>query len=45
MAIGDLYDASGVVVGQAATFFAPQNTALPSFTLWNQADRSMRATS
>jgi hypothetical protein len=38
MAIGDLYDAAGVVVGQAATFFAPNNTALPGFALWNQAD-------
>lgn len=38
MAIGDLYDAQNVVVGQAATFFAPANTALPAFTGWNQAD-------
>jgi hypothetical protein len=49
MAIGDLYNANNVVVGQAAVFFAPKNTPLPSFfrgiaplntsiTGWNQAD-------
>lgn len=43
--IGDLYNANNVVVGQAATWFAPKNTPLPSFvrgvgliTGWNQAD-------
>lgn len=36
--IGDLYDSNNVVVGQAATFFAAKNTALPAFTKWNQAD-------
>lgn len=36
--IGDLYDSNNVVVGQAATFFAAKNTALPAFTNWNQAD-------
>lgn len=38
MAIGDLYSAENVVVGQAAVFFAPKNTALPSFSKWNVAD-------
>lgn len=36
--IGDLYDANNVVVGQAATFFAAKNTALPAFNNWNTAD-------
>jgi hypothetical protein len=43
--IGDLYNANNVVVGQAATFFAPKNTPLPAFARvapsiigWNQAD-------
>ena len=36
--IGDLYDAGNVVVGQAAVFFAAENTALPSFSKWNIAD-------
>lgn len=36
--IGDLYDANNVVVGQAATFFAAKNTALPDFANWNDAD-------
>lgn len=31
MAIGDLYDANNVVVGQAAVLFAPENTPLPDF--------------
>lgn len=45
MAIGDLYNANNVVVGQAAVFFAPKNTPLPAFARvapsivgWNQAD-------
>lgn len=45
MSIGDLYNANNVVVGQAATFFAPKNTPLPAFTRsapsiigWNQSD-------
>jgi hypothetical protein len=45
MAIGDLYNANNVIVGQAATWFAPKNTALPAFARvapsiigWNQAD-------
>ena len=36
--IGDLYDANNVVVGQAAAFFAVENTALPSLSKWNSAD-------
>jgi hypothetical protein len=43
--IGDLYNASNVIVGQAAVFFAPKNTPLPAFARvspsiigWNQAD-------
>lgn len=36
--IGDLYNANNVVVGQAATFFAPQQTALPNLDGWNAAD-------
>ena len=41
--IGDLYDARNVVVGQAAVYVAPQNTALPTFDTtggrgWNAAD-------
>ena len=36
--IGDLYDASNVVVGQAAVLFAPKDTALPNLTGWNAAD-------
>lgn len=32
MAIGDLYDANNVVVGQAAVFTAPADTALPPLT-------------
>lgn len=38
MAIGDLYDANNVVVGQAAVFFAPENTAMPALTGFNTAD-------
>src|SRR4051812_14079165 len=38
MAIADLYDANNVVVGQAATFFAPKDTALPALTGFNLAD-------
>lgn len=38
MTIGSLYNASNVVVGQAATYFAPANTALPPLTGWNAAD-------
>jgi len=36
--IGDLYDASNVVVGQAAVFFAAEDTALPALAGWNPAD-------
>lgn len=36
--IGDLYDANNVVVGQAAVFFAPANTAMPAVTSFNTAD-------
>lgn len=36
--IGDLYNAQNVVVGQAAVFFAPKDTALPALTGWNEAD-------
>lgn len=38
MAIGDLYDANNVVVGQAAVLFAPEGTPLPDITGWNTAD-------
>jgi hypothetical protein len=38
MAIGDLYDANNVVVGQAAVLFAPQYTALPTFDKLNLND-------
>lgn len=31
VAIGELYDANNVVVGQAAVLFAPENTPLPDF--------------
>ena len=36
--IGDLYDANNVVVGQAAVFFAPKDTVLPSLDTWNTSD-------
>ena len=36
--IGDLYDASGVVVGQAAVLFNTDGTALPSLDAFNTAD-------
>lgn len=36
--IGDLYDATKVVVGQAAVFFAPKDTPLPSLNTWNTSD-------
>lgn len=36
--IGDLYDASNVVVGQAAVLFAPGDTALPALTGWDTTD-------
>lgn len=36
--IGDLYDADNVVVGQAAVFFAPADTALGDLATWNLAD-------
>lgn len=36
--IGDLYDATKVVVGQAAVFFAPKGTVLPPLSGWNAAD-------
>lgn len=38
MTIGLLYDADNVVVGQAAVFFAPADTALPALSGWNEAD-------
>lgn len=38
MTIGDLYDANNVVVGQAAVFTAPMDTALPALTGFNTAD-------
>lgn len=38
MAIGDLYDADNVVVGQAAVFTAAAGTALPALTGFNTAD-------
>lgn len=38
MAIGDLYDANNVKVGQAAVLFAPEGTALPDFSGLNLAD-------
>ena len=38
MTIGSLYDSNNVVVGQAAVFFAPKDTALPALTAWNTAD-------
>lgn len=36
--IGDLYDATKVVVGQAAVFFAVKDTPLPSLSTWNTSD-------
>lgn len=36
--IGDLYDADGVTVGQAAVLFAEANTALPDLTDWDTTD-------
>lgn len=38
MSIGDLYNANNVVTGQAAVFFAPQQTALPDLSKFNTAD-------
>lgn len=38
MPIGQLYDASNVVVGQAAALVAPGRTALPALTGFNTAD-------
>lgn len=38
MTIGSLYDGNNVVVGQAAVFIAPVNTALPGFLGVNLAD-------
>lgn len=38
MSIGELYDASGVTVGQAATLFAPENTPLPDLASWDVTD-------
>lgn len=38
MAIGSLYNANNVVVGQAACLFAPANTALPDFLTLNLSD-------
>lgn len=38
MAIGDLYDANNVVVGQAAALFAPQFTALPDLSTFSFSD-------
>lgn len=38
MSIGDLYSAANVVTGQAAVFFAPNNTALPALAGFNPAD-------
>jgi len=36
--IGELYDASGVTVGQAATLFGPADTALPDLAAWDVTD-------
>lgn len=36
--IGDLYDASGVVVGQAAVLFNVEDTALPNLDSFNTSD-------
>lgn len=36
--IGELYDASGVTVGQAATLFGPADTALPDLASWDVTD-------
>lgn len=38
MAIGSLYDANNVVVGQAAVIFAPEGTAMLDPTTFNTAD-------
>lgn len=38
MTIGSLYNAANVIVGQAAVYFAPANTALPVLSTWNIAD-------
>lgn len=38
MAIGDLYDANNVVVGQAAVFTAAAGTALPALSGFNTTD-------
>lgn len=38
MTIGQLYNANNVVVGQAAVFFAPKDTALPALTAWDTTD-------
>lgn len=38
MTIGKLYNANNVMVGQAAVFFAPANTALPTLDKFNLAD-------
>lgn len=38
MAIGDLYNANNVVTGQAAVFFAPQQTPLIDLAKFNTAD-------
>lgn len=38
MAIGDLYDANNVVVGQAAVLVAPAGTALPALSGFNTDD-------
>jgi len=38
MAIGSLYNANNVIVGQAAVFVGPAGTALPALAGWNVAD-------
>lgn len=38
MTISALYNASNVVVGQAAVYFGVNNLAMPALTLWNAAD-------